>query len=170
MPIAGMGFYFTEAGKGPKQATTILKLLSLILTMWNQISAMRASLKKWENPLKPKKYYIVALKANPEDPRPHLFYARLLAEHGFIHGASVHFRYALKLSPGDVEAHCEYARLLARFGHRHEAEVQYKKALELNPEHFGTLHGYADLLKKKGQYAEAEEIHRQAEFFKRSAW
>jgi len=55
----------------------------------------------------------------------------LLAEHGFIRGARVHFRYALKLNPEDVEAHCEYARLLARFGHRHEAEVQYKKPLSL---------------------------------------
>jgi tetratricopeptide (TPR) repeat protein len=155
-----------EGNKG-KHACTFVLALAAVPGLEGDVKAMAYydaglaawSLKKVE---KAEKYYLGAIKANPDLAVAHFNYAILLKDMKRFDEAEKQYQEAIKANPNYAEAHFNYAILLEDLKQFDEAEKQYLEAIKANPNDAEVRSNYAILLEDLKQFDEAEKQYQEA--------
>ena len=100
--------------------------------------------------------------ANPEDPTPRLYLARIHRRLARYDLAVAQLDTALQLAPEDADVHAELGFLLLDTGHPAEAADRFRSALPLDPDAEAAWIGLVTALRRDGREDAAERVLQRA--------
>lgn len=100
--------------------------------------------------------------ANPDDPTPHLYLARIHRRMGRAEMAGEELQKAVALAPDDADVHAELGFLLLDTGRAPVAVERFRAALRLDPESAEGWIGLVRALRASGRAEAAERVLEQA--------
>jgi tetratricopeptide (TPR) repeat protein len=96
--------------------------------------------------------------ANPRDPTPRLYLARIYRRSGRYPQAQEQLRQAMESAPEDAALHRELGFLLLDAGQAESAVGRFRTAVELDPESVEGWAGLVRALRESGQHAAADRV------------